>query len=76
MKTNVTKMGDQEFNALNDFVFSNFGVLMPNSMRETVQEKLQKRLKETNIKSFRAYCDYLFSNRNEDVEFGRIIDFV
>jgi chemotaxis protein methyltransferase CheR len=76
MNTFSKQLGDIEFNKISNFVYSNFGIIMPDNKKELLQQRLKKRLREVNLYSFNAYCEYLFSHRSEDREVVKIIDLI
>lgn len=76
MNTFSKPLGDIEFKKINNFVYSNFGISMPENKKELLQQRLRKRLQEINLYSFGSYCEYLFSHRSEDREVVKIIDLI
>jgi len=69
------ELNDQEFNKLSSFIYSNYGIKMPYAKKNMLQARLQTRLRETKMESFKEYCDYVFSN-SSDSEIVHMIDVV
>lgn len=69
-------MSDGEFKKLSNFIYSNYGIKMPPTKKVMLQARLQKRLKANNIKSFKEYCDFVFSEAGMRSEVVHMIDVV
>ena len=69
------EMTKEDFNRLSAFITSNYGIKMPENKIVMLKSRLQKRLKQLNIKSFSAYIDYAFKKGNEH-EIINMIDLV
>jgi chemotaxis protein methyltransferase CheR len=70
------KMTDEEFNRLSEFVFKQSGIKMPPVKKIMLQSRLQKRLRELKITSFKEYTDYVFSKEGQKNEIVHMLDVV
>jgi chemotaxis protein methyltransferase CheR len=70
------ELSDTEFQKLSDFIYRNYGIKMPLSKKGMLQARLQNRLRETNLGSFKDYCDFVFSNKEGESEVVHMIDVV
>ena len=52
---------EKDFKRLSGFIQSEFGIKMPEAKKILVESRLQKRLRNLEIDSFKDYCEYLFS---------------
>jgi len=55
------ELSDSDFAKLSVFIQSNYGIKMPYVKKSMLQARLQKRLKANRLKSFGAYCKYVFT---------------
>ncbi|HON19153.1 MAG TPA: protein-glutamate O-methyltransferase [Salinivirgaceae bacterium] len=55
------ELTDKEFNLLSSFIYNEYGIKMPPIKKVMLQSRLQKRLKVLGMRSFKEYCDYVFS---------------
>lgn len=69
-------LSDTEFNLLSNFIYSNYGIKMPPAKKSMLQSRLQNRLRENNLSSFKEYCDLVFSDKNGETEIVHMIDVV
>lgn len=69
------QLSEHDFNRLSNFIYKEYGIKMPPSKKIMLQSRLQKRLKDLNITSFKEYCDIVFSNDGAD-EIIHMIDVV
>ncbi len=60
------EMSDAEFNKLSKFIFEVYGIKMPIVKKVMLQSRLQKRLRELQITSYKDYIDYVFSQQGEN----------
>ena len=65
------KLTDEEFRKLSEFIFREYGIKMPPVKKIMLQSRLQKRLRELNISTFKEYVDYVFSKEGQDKYGGR-----
>lgn len=70
------KLTDEEFKKLSEFIYSEYGIKMPPVKKIMLQSRLQKRLRELNITSFKEYVDFVFSKEGQDNEVIHMIDVV
>jgi chemotaxis protein methyltransferase CheR len=70
------KLSENDFNRLSDFIYSNYGIKMPRVKHVMLQSRLQKRLRELNMSSFKEYVDYVFTREGQDNEVVHMIDVV
>lgn len=70
------RLNDREFNRLSEFIQREFGIKMPPAKKTLLESRLQKRLKFLRLKSFGAYCDYIFSHEDMDEEIVNMMDLV
>lgn len=60
------KLSDEDFKRLSEFIYREYGIKMPPAKKVMLQGRLQKRLRELDITSFREYVDYVFSAQGQD----------
>lgn len=70
------KMTDEDFNRLSDFVYKQSGIKMPPVKKVMLQSRLQKRLRELKIISFKEYADFVFSDEGQKNEIIHMLDVV
>jgi chemotaxis protein methyltransferase CheR len=70
------KLTDEEFKKLSEFIYNEYGIKMPPVKKIMLQSRLQKRLRELNIASFKEYVDFVFSKEGQDNEVIHMIDVV
>lgn len=70
------KMTNDDFNRLSDFIFIQSGIKMPPVKKIMLQSRLQKRLKELKILSYKEYADYVFSPEGQKKEIIHMLDVV
>ena len=59
-------LSDKEFEQLSTFIYSQYGIKMPPIKRVMLQGRLQKRLRQLNIPTFKDYCNYVFSQNGAE----------
>jgi chemotaxis protein methyltransferase CheR len=69
-------LSDREFQRLSEFIYGECGIKMPNEKKTMLEARLQKRLRILGLRSFREYCDYLFSPSGMENELVHMIDVV
>ncbi len=72
----LRKLSDDEFRKLSTFIFENYGIKMPEIKRTILQCRLQKRLRELNLSSFKEYVDFVFSTKGQSEEVVHMIDVI
>ena len=70
------RLTDSDFNRLSQFVFQQSGIKMPPIKKIMLQSRLQKRLRELRITSFKEYADYVFSPEGQKNEIIHMLDVV
>lgn len=70
------RMTDDDFDKLSKFVYQQSGIKMPPIKRIMLQSRLQKRLRELKIESFKAYVDFVFSPEGQKNEIIHMLDVV
>ncbi len=60
------KLSDEVFSKLSEFIYHNYGIKMPPVKKIMLQGRLQRRLRELDITSFKEYVDYVFGPNGED----------
>ncbi|MFW5761840.1 MAG: CheR family methyltransferase [Cyclobacteriaceae bacterium] len=71
-----TKLSIEEFNRLSVYINTNFGIKMPPEKKIMLQSRLQKRLRDLNIATFKEYIDLVFSENGVTSELIHMIDVV
>jgi len=70
------KLSEEEFKRLSEFIYREYGIKMPPVKKIMLQSRLQKRLRELDISSFKEYVNYVFSKEGQDNEVIHMIDVV
>ncbi len=70
------RMTDEDFDRLSSFVFQQSGIKMPPIKKIMLQSRLQKRLRELKILSFKEYADFVFSDEGQKNEIVHMLDAV
>lgn len=76
MYTQQSQLSDRSFTKLSEYIYSNYGIKMPESKRNMLQARLQKRLRANDLDSFEEYCELLFSAEHGRQELIHMIDVV
>lgn len=79
--TNITMpetiiLDDKEFHKLSNFIITKYGIKLPPTKKVLLQCRLQKRIKELQLASFKEYVDLLFASKSANDEITRMIDAV
>lgn len=69
-------LSDKDFARLSEFIESRLGVKMPNTKKQLLESRLQKRLRALHLSSFSDYCDFVFSPEGMKDELVHMIDLV
>ncbi|UCH14427.1 MAG: hypothetical protein JSV22_00315 [Bacteroidales bacterium] len=72
----LEQLTESQFNKLSKYIFENYGIKMPEEKKIILQCRLQKRLRELQIDSFKDYIDYVFSSDGQSKEVSHMIDVV
>ncbi len=70
------ELSQTDFDRLSSFIYSESGIKMPPVKRIMLQSRLQKRLKELKMTSFKEYCNYVFSKEGLNNEIIHMLDVV
>ncbi len=70
------QMTNDDFKRLSEFVFEQSGIKMPPVKKVMLQSRLQKRLRQLKIVSFKEYADYVFSPEGQKNEIIHMLDVV
>ncbi|MEZ2127985.1 MULTISPECIES: protein-glutamate O-methyltransferase CheR [unclassified Sinorhizobium] len=70
------RISKRNFDRLARFIYDYSGIKMPPTKLTMLEGRLRRRLRATNISSFDAYCDFLFSENNLEHEVVHLIDAV
>ncbi len=70
------QMTDEDFNRLSTFIYNDLGIKMPDVKKVMLQSRLQKRLSELKMASFKDYIDFVFSREGQEQEIIKMIDVV
>ncbi len=62
------------FRELGNFIHAQIGIKMPDAKRSMVESRLHKRLITLNMKSYKEYCKYLFSQQGIEKELPEFIN--
>ncbi len=69
-------MTADDFKRLSTFIFKEYGIKMPEIKKTMLQSRLNKRLRELNMGSYKEYVEYLFSKEGQQSEVIHMIDMV
>ncbi len=70
------EMTISDFNRLSSYIYNNYGIKMPVGKKTMLQCRLQKRMRELKILSYKEYCDFVFSKHGQEDEIYQMIDVV
>ncbi|MDY6801857.1 MAG: CheR family methyltransferase [Bacteroidota bacterium] len=70
------QMTSDDFDRLSKFIFLQSGIKMPPVKKVMLQSRLQKRLRELKITSFKEYADFVFSEDGHKNEIIHMLDVV
>jgi chemotaxis protein methyltransferase CheR len=70
------ELTDAEFRRLSSFIESELGIRMPETKRTMLESRLQKRLRKFGYDSYKAYVDFVFSDKGRESELINMIDAV
>lgn len=69
-------MTDEDFGKLSTFVYEELGIKMPYAKKIMLQSRLQKRLADLKIGTFKAYIEFVFSKEGQEGEIIKMIDLI
>jgi len=70
------ELSQEDFAKLSSFIYRESGIKMPPVKRIMLQSRLQKRLKELRMTTFKEYCNYVFSKEGLNNEIIHMLDVV
>ncbi len=76
MMTDFLTLSDELFLKIGKMITERYGIKMPPEKKIMFQARLQRRLRELNLKSFSEYADRLFLNNGDSDEFTLLADYV
>ena len=68
------KMSVNEFNRLGGYIYKEFGIRMGIEKHTMLQARLQKRLKELQMLTFKEYIDYVLSKEGKELEIVEMVN--
>ena len=68
------KLTEKEFDYLSSFVYNELGIKMPREKKIMLESRLQKRLRELKLTSFKEYIDFLNSEHGKSNEIVHMFD--
>ncbi len=75
-KAYTARLNDHEFKTLSEFIYFEIGIKMPEAKRIMLEIRLQKRLRDLNMVSFKEYFEFVFSKENKGIELLNMIDVI
>lgn len=76
MTLNEYKLSNKAFSRISRFIDTEYGIQLPLSKKIMVESRLQKRLRQLNIKSFSDYIDYIFDPAGVQDEMTSMVDLI
>ncbi|MDD3567867.1 MAG: methyltransferase domain-containing protein [Bacteroidales bacterium] len=70
------QLTQDEFDKLSRFIYKESGIKMPPVKKVMLQSRLQKRLRELNMTTFKEYIDFVFSKDGLNAEIIHMLDVV
>jgi len=70
------ELSQQDFQRLSAFIYQKLGIKISDSKRTMLQGRLTKRLRALKLPSIEDYCDFLFSEQGEQIEYVHLFDAV
>jgi chemotaxis protein methyltransferase CheR len=68
------ELSDSDFRKLSGFIYENYGIKMPLAKKGMLQARLQRRLRENKIETFKEYCEFVFSDKTGQGEIMHMIN--
>lgn len=72
----ICKMTITEFSKLSTFIFTEYGIKLPPVKKTMVESRLQKRLRDLQMHSFKSYFDYVFSPIGQQQELIKMVNVI
>ncbi len=60
------QLSDKEFDSLSAYIYNEYGIKMPYVKKIMLQSRLQKRLRQLNLPTFKEYCEYVFGSHGSE----------
>lgn len=76
MNQTLYSIATEDYRRLSDYIQSNYGIQLPDTKQRMVEARLQRRIKNLNLNSFKDYLDYVFSGEGEHTEYYHMVDFI
>jgi chemotaxis protein methyltransferase CheR len=70
------KLTHAEFQRLSSFIYDELGIKLPDMKKVMLESRLQRRLRDLGMTSFKDYIDYVFSKHGRDNEMVHMFDVV
>ncbi len=70
------KLTDEDFSRLSSFIYEELGIKMPYPKKIMLQGRLQKRVSDLKMASFKEYLDFVFSKEGLEDEIIKMIDLI
>lgn len=70
------KLSDEDFGRLSSFIYEELGIKMPYPKKIMLQGRLQKRITDLKLNSFKEYLDFVFSKEGLEDEIIKMIDLI
>ncbi|MEI7671843.1 MAG: CheR family methyltransferase [Syntrophales bacterium] len=67
-------LSEKDFIRLSGFIHAQYGICLPPAKKTLLEGRLRRRMKRTEIRSFREYCDYLFTKEGMADELIHMVD--
>jgi len=74
--TMAAPLSNSDFTRLSRFIYDECGIRLVPAKKSMLEARLQKRLRQLGMHSFQEYCDYLFSQKGNELELVQMIDLV
>ncbi|MBF0342449.1 MAG: protein-glutamate O-methyltransferase [Magnetococcales bacterium] len=69
-------ISDKDFQRLSEFIYSQCGIMMPPSKKTMLTARIQKRLRQVGLHSFKEYIDWVLDPQQSGEELIQFIDIV
>jgi chemotaxis protein methyltransferase CheR len=70
------KLTDDDFGRLSSFIYEELGIKMPYPKKIMLQGRLQKRVADLKMSTFKEYIDFVFSKEGQEDEIIKMIDLI
>ena len=70
------ELSKEDFKVFSDYIYSRYGIKMPDIKRVMLQGRLLKRIRELNMRSYSEYKDYFFSPEGQEKELYNFLSVV